>query len=87
MDRVVTDGETLDLGNGVKVEFYEVPGHSKCCLATYVPSCKALFPTDTMPFPVDAWCDLAFPSAQYDFDCVHRVASSPEWFRREHPWL
>jgi len=68
VDRVVSDGEAIDLGNGVRVEFYEVPGHSKCCVATYVPSCKALFPSDTTPHPVSDWCDLALPSAQYDFE-------------------
>lgn len=68
VDRVVTDGESLDLGGGVTVEFYEVPGHSKCCLATYVPLYKALFPTDTTPHPVNDWRDLSFPSAQYDFE-------------------
>ncbi len=68
VDRVVRDGEVVDLGDGVQVEFYEVPGHSRCCLATYVPAFKALFPTDTMPQPVQAWNDLSFPSAQYDFE-------------------
>jgi len=67
VDRVVADGEVLDLGAGVKVEFYEVPGHSRCCLATWVPSVKALFPTDTSPQPLTHWRDLSFPSAQYDF--------------------
>jgi 2-aminobenzoylacetyl-CoA thioesterase len=68
VDRVVVDGESVDLGDGVKVEFYEVPGHSRCCLATYVPAFKALFPTDTVPHPVHAWDELSFPSAQYDFE-------------------
>jgi len=68
IDRTISDGETLDLGAGVKVEFYEVPGHSKCCVATYVPSCRALFPTDTSPQPVAGHTDLSFPSAQYDFE-------------------
>lgn len=67
VDRVVVDGECLDLGRGVRVEFYEVPGHSKCCLATYVPGCKALFPSDTMPHPMQVWNELTLPSAQYDF--------------------
>ncbi len=67
IDRAVLDGERLDLGNGVIAEFYEVPGHSKCCLATYLPCCKALFPTDTMPHPVKDWRRLSFPSAQYDY--------------------
>ncbi|MBN1857138.1 MAG: MBL fold metallo-hydrolase [Dehalococcoidia bacterium] len=67
VDRVVTDGEIIDLGAGVTAEFLEVPGHSKCCVATYVPGARALFPTDTTPHPVAEWNDLAFPSAQYDF--------------------
>lgn len=67
VDRVVRDGDIIDLGDGVTVQFYEVPGHSKCCLATYVPSLKALFPTDTMPQPVNDWRELSYPSAQYDF--------------------
>jgi len=67
IDRVVSEGDVIDLGEGVSVEFHEVPGHSKCCLATYVPGFRALFPTDTTPHPVDDWNDLAFPSAQYDF--------------------
>lgn len=67
IDRVVSEGDVVDLGEGVSVEFHEVPGHSKCCLASYVPECRALFPTDTTPHPVDDWRDLTFPSAQYDF--------------------
>ena len=67
IDRVVTDGEIIDLGAGVTAQFLEVPGHSRCCVATYVPEFKALFPTDTTPHPVAEWNDLAFPSAQYDF--------------------
>ncbi|MBE9505911.1 MAG: MBL fold metallo-hydrolase [Chloroflexi bacterium] len=67
IDRVVSEGDVVDLGKGVSAEFHAVPGHSKCCLATYVPGCRALFPTDTTPHPVNDWNDLAFPSAQYDF--------------------
>ncbi len=67
IDRIVSEGDILDLGRGVVVRFYEVPGHSKCCVATYVPSCRALFPTDTSPQPVTSHQDLSFPSAQYDF--------------------
>lgn len=68
VDRVVSDGEAVDLGKGIRAEFYEVPGHSKCCLATYIPSLKALFPTDTTPQPVNDWRELSYPSAQYDFE-------------------
>lgn len=67
IDTVVSDGESIDLGQDVEVQFYEVPGHSRCCVATYVPMYKALFPTDTTPHPVNEWTNLSFPSAQYSF--------------------
>ena len=67
IDMVVTDGDTIDLGQGIEVQFYQVPGHSKCCVATYVPKFKALFPTDTTPHPVGEWTSLTFPSAQHNF--------------------
>ena len=67
IDRVVSDGDTLDLGQGITAEFYQVPGHSKCCVAAYLPKLKALFPTDTTPHPVSEWTNLTFPSAQHSF--------------------
>ncbi len=68
IDMVVSDGDSIDLGDGLTARFFEVPGHSRCCLATYVPELRALFPTDTMPHPVDSPEDLSFPSAQFDFE-------------------
>ncbi len=43
--KVVRDGDHLDLG-GVTVSILEIPGHSSCSIAAYVPEWKALFPTD-----------------------------------------
>lgn len=42
---VVHEGSQIDLG-GIKVSIIEIPGHSSCCIAAYVPELKALFPTD-----------------------------------------
>ena len=67
IDRVIGTGDSIDLGAGVKAQFYAVPGHSKCCVATYIPKFKALFPTDTTPHPIGEWTDLTYPSAQFDF--------------------
>lgn len=67
IDRVISDGDTLDLGQDVIAQFFQVPGHSKCCVATYFPKFKALFPTDTTPHPVGEWTNLTFPSAQHSF--------------------
>ena len=43
--RMVREGEKIDLG-GLTVSIFEIPGHSSCCIAAYVPELKALFPTD-----------------------------------------
>ena len=39
------EGDRIDLG-GLEVSILEIPGHSSCCIAAYVPELKALFPTD-----------------------------------------
>jgi glyoxylase-like metal-dependent hydrolase (beta-lactamase superfamily II) len=43
--KLVHDGDRFDLG-GVTVSILEIPGHSSCSIAAYVPEWKALFPTD-----------------------------------------
>ncbi len=43
--KAVREGSQIDLG-GVKISIIEIPGHSSCCIAAYVPELKALFPTD-----------------------------------------
>jgi glyoxylase-like metal-dependent hydrolase (beta-lactamase superfamily II) len=46
VDRVVKEGDRVDLGNGIIVEFIETPGHSSCSIAAYVAELKALFASD-----------------------------------------
>jgi glyoxylase-like metal-dependent hydrolase (beta-lactamase superfamily II) len=43
--KALREGDRVDLG-GLKVLILEIPGHSSCCIAAYVPELKALFPTD-----------------------------------------
>jgi glyoxylase-like metal-dependent hydrolase (beta-lactamase superfamily II) len=43
--KCVHDGDRIDLGE-VTVSILEIPGHSSCSIAGYVPEWKALFPTD-----------------------------------------
>lgn len=51
VDRVVREGDSIDLGNGLTIEFIEVPGHSSCSIAAYVGKIKALFASDAAGVP------------------------------------
>ena len=48
--KTVREGDRIDLG-GMEVSILEIPGHSSCCIAAYVPELKALFPTDGAGIP------------------------------------
>ncbi|MCJ7747669.1 MAG: MBL fold metallo-hydrolase, partial [Desulfobacterales bacterium] len=50
--KTIREGEPIDLG-GLEVSILEIPGHSSCCIAAYVPEFKALFPTDGGGIPFD----------------------------------
>ena len=41
----ISEGHRIDLGN-LQIQIYETPGHSSCSISAYVPSLKALFPSD-----------------------------------------
>ncbi|MFU8797006.1 MAG: MBL fold metallo-hydrolase, partial [Dehalococcoidia bacterium] len=67
VDRVVGDGDAVDLGQGIEAHFIEAPGHSKCSMAVYVPALQAVFPSDAAPCPLPDGKGLVVPSPQYDF--------------------
>ena len=67
VNRIVSEGDTIDLGNGIEVHFMEVPGHTQCSIAVYVPKLKALFPADAVPPPLDDAESVFFPGPQYDY--------------------
>jgi len=50
--KTVREGDRVDLG-GLEVSILEIPGHSSCCIAAYVPEFKILFPTDGGGIPFD----------------------------------
>jgi glyoxylase-like metal-dependent hydrolase (beta-lactamase superfamily II) len=41
----VCEGNRINLGD-LEISILEIPGHSSCCIAAYVPELKTLFPTD-----------------------------------------
>jgi glyoxylase-like metal-dependent hydrolase (beta-lactamase superfamily II) len=50
--KTIREGDRIDLG-GLEVLILEIPGHSSCCIAAYIPKLKALFPTDGGGIPLD----------------------------------
>lgn len=79
VDRIITEKDIIDLGDGIKIHFMEVPGHTQCSIATYIPKLKALFPSDAAPPPTDDASGVFFPGPQYNFDLykksLERLAS------------
>ena len=89
VDRVVKENDIINLGDGIDVHFLEVPGHTRCSIAAYVPKLKALFPADAVPPPTDDSDIVFFPGPQYDFgmykQSMARLASlEVEIFASEH---
>jgi 2-aminobenzoylacetyl-CoA thioesterase len=59
----VREGDILDLG-GVSAHILETPGHSSCSITAYVPSLKALFPSDGGGIP---YLDTILPAPNSNF--------------------
>jgi 2-aminobenzoylacetyl-CoA thioesterase len=64
VEQVLKDGDTLMCG-GVRLEAMDVPGHSSCSLAVYMPRDKALFASDAGGIPFG---DTVFTAANSNFD-------------------
>jgi glyoxylase-like metal-dependent hydrolase (beta-lactamase superfamily II) len=67
VDRIIREKDIIDLGDGIDVHFLEVPGHTQCSIAAYVPNLKALFPADAAPPPTEDENTIFFPGPQYHF--------------------
>jgi glyoxylase-like metal-dependent hydrolase (beta-lactamase superfamily II) len=50
--KTIREGDRIELG-GLEVSILEIPGHSSCCIAAYIPELKVLFPTDGGGIPLD----------------------------------
>jgi glyoxylase-like metal-dependent hydrolase (beta-lactamase superfamily II) len=50
--KTIREGDRFNLGN-LEGMIQEIPGHSSCCIAAYLPKYKALFPTDGGGIPFD----------------------------------
>jgi glyoxylase-like metal-dependent hydrolase (beta-lactamase superfamily II) len=61
--RVISDGDTIDLG-GMIVQILETPGHSSCSISAYVPEIRALFPSDGGGIPYE---EMILPAGNSNF--------------------
>ncbi|MBI5013994.1 MAG: MBL fold metallo-hydrolase [Deltaproteobacteria bacterium] len=64
LERTMRDGDTLELGDGVRVCTFETPGHSRCSLTTYEPTLGWLFPGDSLHPPSDDGQHLLFTASE-----------------------
>jgi glyoxylase-like metal-dependent hydrolase (beta-lactamase superfamily II) len=64
VEAVVGDGDVLACGD-LSLEILNVPGHSSCSIAVYVPQAKALFASDAGGIPFG---DKIFTAANSNFD-------------------
>jgi glyoxylase-like metal-dependent hydrolase (beta-lactamase superfamily II) len=64
VEAVVSDGEVLSC-NDLSLEILEVPGHSSCSIAVYIPEEKALFASDAGGIPFG---EKVFTAANANFD-------------------
>ncbi|OQX25018.1 MAG: hypothetical protein BWK80_17845 [Desulfobacteraceae bacterium IS3] len=64
VEEVLKDGDVLSLGD-LRLEVLEVPGHSSCSIAIWVPQEKAMFASDAGGIP---YGDDVFTAANSNFD-------------------
>jgi len=50
--KTIRESDRIGLGD-LEVSIFEIPGHSSCSIAAYVPELKTLFPTDGGGIPFD----------------------------------
>ena len=64
VEDIVKEGDILPCGN-LSIEILEVPGHSSCSIAAYVPEDKAMFASDAGGIPLG---DQIFAAGNSNFD-------------------
>ena len=53
IDRPVSDGDRIGIGDGLSVEVYATPGHTRDCMSYYIPERKILIASEALGIPVE----------------------------------
>jgi 2-aminobenzoylacetyl-CoA thioesterase len=90
-DLTLKDGDEFDLG-GLTCRVYETPGHTRDCLAYYIPELKALFPGEAAGVPQGADGNepqVEFLSSYGDYlaSIDRMIALAPEMICIGHGWV
>ena len=51
VDRIMNEGDVIDLGDDCTLAFYMTPGHSPCSMSIYLAEEEVLFPSDCLGYP------------------------------------
>jgi glyoxylase-like metal-dependent hydrolase (beta-lactamase superfamily II) len=86
-DILVKEGSVLDLGKGMKMKFFEIPGHSPDCVGAFLEEEELLFCSDGAGFYTPP--DFFRPNYWYRLDDAEKsldkmMAADPEILCRGH---
>jgi len=76
-DRIVSDGETLALGN-MTIDVLHVPGHTPACMAYHIGDCLFVGDTLFMPDGGTARCDFPGGDAATLYRSIKRLLAYPD---------
>ncbi|HWQ89923.1 MAG TPA: MBL fold metallo-hydrolase [Desulfitobacteriaceae bacterium] len=51
VDRIMNEGDVVELGDDCSLTFYMTPGHSPCSMSIYLAEEEVLFPSDCLGYP------------------------------------
>lgn len=79
IDREMTDGEQVVLGEDSTVQVFATPGHTRDMTSYYLPEIKTLLPSEAAGVPDGGGCIFPEFLADYDayFSSLHRLAELP----------
>jgi len=80
LSKTLADGDQIDLGAGIRFRIFETPGHSRCSIMAYAPNQKWLFPSDSLPMPINGGEELVCTASESFVDylqSMEKVAHLP----------
>jgi len=79
IDLCVGDGDSLNLGNDLKIDIFETPGHSPCSISAYFEQDKAMFLSDAAGYRDDSglMSPVFFQDYELYINSIKRIMDIP----------